>query len=144
ARRSDAGWWLRDCVAALQRPLAPDPAPLTLGETAPDAELLAVGERVLEAVLADLASPAHRLGLAGGRTPLGEKEVGVDAEAVGVLLPPPPAPVGRPVGGDQRRQARRRWSANGRDGADLGHGVLLGCGSVGRRNDATETTVVLL
>ena len=33
------------------------------------------------------AAPAHLLRLAGGCTPLGEEQVGVDAEAVGVVLP---------------------------------------------------------
>ena len=72
---------------ALEGALAADAAALPLGEAAPDPELLAVGERVLEAVDPHLAAPAHRLGLPGGRAPLGEEEVGVDPEAVGLLLP---------------------------------------------------------
>src|SRR3712207_5961332 len=43
-RRGDPG------AAAGERPLAADPAPLALAQTAPDAELLAVDQRVLEAV----------------------------------------------------------------------------------------------
>src|SRR2546430_9581307 len=35
----------------------------------------------------DLAAPADRLRLLGGRTPLREEEVRVDTEAVGLLLP---------------------------------------------------------
>ena len=45
------------------------------------------GEGVLEAVLAHDAAPADLLGLPGGGAPLGEEQVGVDAEAVGVVLP---------------------------------------------------------
>ena len=46
-----------------QGPLAADPAPLALGHAAPDPELLAVGQGVLEAVLAHDAAPADLLGL---------------------------------------------------------------------------------
>ena len=91
-------------------------AALTLGEAAPDAELLAVGERVFEAVDADLAAPAHGLGFPGGRTPLGEEEIGVDPEAVGVLLPPALALSRGTVGGDQCGKTRR-------DGTDVSDGL---------------------
>ena len=67
--------------------LAAQAATLTLGQAAPDAELLAVGQRVLEAVLAHDAAAADLLGLAGRRASLGEEQVGVDAEAVRLVLP---------------------------------------------------------
>ena len=70
-----------------ERPLAAHPAALPLGQPAPDPELLAVGERVLEAVDPHLAAPAHRLGLPRGGAPLGEEQVGIDPQAVGPLLP---------------------------------------------------------
>src|SRR4029453_597357 len=45
---------------------AAQPATLTLGQPAPDAEALVVGERVLEALGLHLAAGADLLGLAGG------------------------------------------------------------------------------
>ena len=69
--------------------LATDAAAFTLAHPAPDAELLAVLEGVLEAVLTHDTASAHFLGFAGARTTLGEEEVGVDAQAVGVVLPGP-------------------------------------------------------
>src|SRR5581483_1755243 len=70
-----------------ERALAAEAATLPLGQAAPDAELLAVAQRVLEALEAHLAAAAHGLRLPGGRTTLGEEQVGVDAEAIGPLLP---------------------------------------------------------
>ena len=70
-------------------PLAPDAAPLPLRHAAPDAELLAVPQRVLQAVGLDLAAVADALGLLGGGPPLREEQVGIDPQAVGALLPPP-------------------------------------------------------
>src|SRR5204863_137300 len=58
-----------------------DAAALAFAHAAPDAELLAVGEGVLEALEADDAVPAHLLGVSRRRPPLGEEEVGVDAKA---------------------------------------------------------------
>src|SRR5207247_3313590 len=69
-----------------QRTRPADAPALALAHAAPDAELLAVGQRVLEARLADHAAPADLLGLTRGRTPLGEEKVGVDPEAVGLVL----------------------------------------------------------
>ena len=69
------------------RPLATDAATLTLAHAAPDAELLAVGERVLEALHAHDATAADLFGLARRSAALGEEQVRVDAEAVGVVLP---------------------------------------------------------
>ena len=56
-----------------ERPRRRNPAPLTLAHAAPDAELLAVGERGLQAVLADDAAPAHLLGLAPWTPPARER-----------------------------------------------------------------------
>src|ERR1700754_1113469 len=52
---------------------AAQPAPLTLGETAPDPETLVVGERVLQALGTHLASRADPLGLSCGAALLGEE-----------------------------------------------------------------------
>src|SRR5581483_8400713 len=68
-------------------PLAADPAALALAHAAPDAELLTVLERVLEALLAHDAAAADLLGLPGGRASLREEQVGVDAQTVRVVLP---------------------------------------------------------
>src|SRR5271163_2896562 len=72
---------------ALHSPLTPQPSPFTLGQSAPDPELLAVGQGVLEAVLAHHTATADLLGLAGRRTPLGKEKVRVDTHAVGPGLP---------------------------------------------------------
>src|SRR5262245_14115498 len=71
-RRSGA----RD-AAPCERALATDAAALPLGHPAPDPELLAVTERVLQALALDLAAVTDALRLLGGGTPLGEEEVGV-------------------------------------------------------------------
>jgi hypothetical protein len=68
-------------------PLPPKAAPLALTETTPDAELLAVDERVLEAVESYHTSATDLLGLAGRGATLWEEQVGVDTEAVGLVLP---------------------------------------------------------
>ena len=73
--------------AAGQGPGPADAAALAFAHAAPDAELLAIGEGVLEALEADDAAPAHLLGLPGRRAPFREEEVGVDAQAVGLVLP---------------------------------------------------------
>ena len=136
--------------AALEGPLAADPAALPLGQAAPDPELLAVGERVLEALDPDLAAPAHRLGLPGRRAPLREEQVGVDPEAVRPLLPAALVAPGEPMGGDQggRLEAQgsetracvdfgtRRWRPRSgapprrRNDADWNYNgvTMLGCG----------------
>src|SRR5439155_23418866 len=77
----------KGAALALECPLAADPAALPLRQPAPDAELLAVAQGVLEALGAHLAAPADRLRLLGGRTALREEEVRVDPQAVGLLLP---------------------------------------------------------
>ena len=73
--------------AAAHRPGPAQTAALTLGQSAPDPELLAVGQRVLETVLTHHTSPADLLGLPCGCTTLREEEVGVDPHAVGSRLP---------------------------------------------------------
>ena len=74
---------------ALERPPPADLAPLSFAQAAPDAELLAVGQGVLQTVLADDTAAADLLGLPGRRAPFGEEQVGVDAHAVGLALPSP-------------------------------------------------------
>ena len=63
------------------------PAALPLGQAAPDAEPLVVGEGVLQAFGADLAGEADLLGLAGGAALLGEEGLGVGLGAQRALLP---------------------------------------------------------
>ena len=80
--------------------LAADAATFPFAQPAPDTELLAVHQGVLEALLAHHAAPAHRLGLSRRRPPLREEQVGVDAQAVGLALPaavPEVEPVSPPL-----------------------------------------------
>ena len=70
-----------------ERALAADAAAFPLGHATPDPELLAVPQRVLEALVLHLAAAAHGLGLLGGGSSLREEQVGIDPEAVGALLP---------------------------------------------------------
>jgi hypothetical protein len=69
--------------------LPADATTFTLREAAPDAELLTVGEGILKAVFAYNATTADFFGLASGCTAFGEEEIGVDAEAVRIVLPGP-------------------------------------------------------
>src|SRR5690606_7801335 len=62
-------------------------ATLPLGQSAPDAEALVVGEGVLEALGADLAREADLLGLPGRSALLGEEGLGVGLGAQRALLP---------------------------------------------------------
>ena len=78
---------IRRWCAGRPEPAAAQAATLALGQPAPDAELLAVVERVLQALHAHHAPAADLLGLPGGRSPLREEQVGVDPEAVGLVLP---------------------------------------------------------
>ena len=64
-----------------------EPPALALGEAAPDAEPLVVGERVLEALVADLAAHADALGLTGGAALLREERLRVGLRAQRALLP---------------------------------------------------------
>ena len=68
--------------------LATQAATLTLGQPAPDAELFTVRERVLEALTTNDATTTHFFGFARACTTLGEEEIGVDTETVGLVLPP--------------------------------------------------------
>ena len=63
------------------------PAAFPLGQAAPDAEPLVVGEGVLQAFGADLAGEADLLGLAGGAALLGEEGLGIGLGAQRALLP---------------------------------------------------------
>jgi len=60
---------------------------LTLRQTTSDAELLTVSECVFETLLANFATSAYLFGFTGGGATLGEKEVGVHSQAVGLVLP---------------------------------------------------------
>jgi len=60
---------------------------LTLGEPAPDTELFAVGKRIFKALHTHFASPAHFFGLTGGCTTLGKEQIGIDTQAVCLILP---------------------------------------------------------
>jgi hypothetical protein len=60
---------------------------LTLAESAPDTKLLAVDERELKAVETNDAASADLFGLACARAAFGEKEIGVDAKTVRLILP---------------------------------------------------------
>ncbi len=66
---------------------AADTPALTLAHAAPDAELLAVGYGVVEALLPHDAPPAHLFRLSRGGAPLREEQVGIDTHAVGAALP---------------------------------------------------------
>src|SRR4051794_3037746 len=63
------------------------PAPLALGEAAPDAEALVIGQRVLQALVADGAARADSLRLAGGAALLREERLGVGLRAECVQPP---------------------------------------------------------
>src|ERR1700733_4041622 len=76
-----------DVVAAGQGPGPTQAAALTFAHPTPDAELLAVGQGVLETVLAHDAAPAHLFRFARRRPPLWEEQIGIDAHAVGLNLP---------------------------------------------------------
>ena len=60
---------------------------LTLGEPSPDPELLTVGQRVLETVLAHDAATADFLRFARGCTTLREEQIRIYSHAVGPRLP---------------------------------------------------------
>jgi hypothetical protein len=68
-------------------PLPTKAAPLALAETTPDAKLLAVDKRVLEAVESYHATATDLFGLTGRGATLWEEQVGVDTETVGLVLP---------------------------------------------------------
>src|SRR5271165_3003943 len=64
-----------------------EPAPLPLGETAPDPEALVVAERVLQALRPDLAATAYPLGLAGRAALLREEGLRIRLRAQRAILP---------------------------------------------------------
>ncbi len=126
ARRDQPTLTAEVCGAG-QSPLTADAATLALAHAAPDAELLPVGERVLEAVLTYDAAPADLLGLPGRRAPFREEQIGIDPQAVRRVLPgtvvfsgglrawtasSSPRPCGfdlAPEAPDARRPCRLRW-----------------------------------
>jgi hypothetical protein len=73
--------------ATLEGPGAAQTTTFALAHPAPNTELLAIVEGILQAVVADHAPPAHLFGLTGGRSTFWKEEVGVDAHAVGACLP---------------------------------------------------------
>ena len=75
------------CRASGQSPLSTQPTALALAHSTPYAELLAVTQGVLEAVLAHDAAPTNFLGLFGARPALREKQIGVDAQTVRIVPP---------------------------------------------------------
>lgn len=78
------------CCSVLRcvlRRLLFQPSAFALGQAAPDAESLVVGEGVLEAFGADFAGEADLLGLAGGAALLGKEGLGVGLGAKSTLLP---------------------------------------------------------
>lgn len=70
-----------------ESPLFADLSPLALGESSPDAELLALVNGELETLGLNLAFTADGFRLSGGGAALGEEKVGVCAPAIGVVLP---------------------------------------------------------
>ena len=84
--RAGTGSGAEDAAGGLG-PLAADAAALTLGEPAPDAELLAVLQGELEALGAHHAARGTPPWPRVWTRPFGEEQVGVDAETVGVVLP---------------------------------------------------------
>ena len=73
--------------AAVEAGDGPHQGPLPLREPAPDPELLAVDQGVFQAVHPHDTAAADLLGLSRRGAPLGEEEVGIDPEAVGLVLP---------------------------------------------------------
>src|ERR1039458_1284055 len=67
--------------------LAFHPAPLTLGQPAPDAEAFIMLQRVLQALHADLTAPADLLGLPGGAALLREESLRIRLCAECAILP---------------------------------------------------------
>lgn len=67
--------------------LTPQTTPLPFRQPAPDTKFLAIFQRIFQAIIAYHATTTHFLGFASGRTPLWKEQVGVDAEAVCLVLP---------------------------------------------------------
>src|SRR6478735_6622484 len=86
ARRCAVGRGRSTGSARSDRRLLQAPA-LTLGETAPDAEPLVVGEGVLQALGPDFAGETDLLRLAGRSALLGEEGLGIGLGAQCALLP---------------------------------------------------------
>src|SRR3712207_5641610 len=122
ARRRTAGGSGAQRHAALQT----EPAPLALGEAAPDAEPLVVAQRVLQALQADRAADADPLGLAGRAALLREEGLRIGLGAEGVQ---PPRLVAGFLGsceGLLRRGEGRAAGCEGQRGTGEGrHGRLL-------------------
>jgi len=74
-------------VARRLRALTAELASLTLGKTAPNAELLAIGKCVFKAFVSHDAALADFLGFTRGGPAFRKEEVWIDAEAVRLILP---------------------------------------------------------
>jgi len=68
-------------------PLLANPAAFTLGEAAPDSELLTLLDREFEALSPHLTGVTDCLGLAGRCSSFREEQVGIRSPAIGVVLP---------------------------------------------------------
>src|ERR1039457_5942061 len=85
--------------------LALHPAPLTLGQPAPDAEAFIMLQRVLQALHADLTAPADLLGLPGRAALLREESLRIRLCAERAILP---AGFGGVVNADPEPDGRQR------------------------------------
>src|ERR1700722_12521913 len=79
--------YVRVCPAPALADFPLDAAALPLGQPAPDAKPLVVLKRVLEALCADVATPADPLGLPGGAALLWEERLRVRLRAERPVLP---------------------------------------------------------
>src|SRR5687768_14820811 len=87
SRGSNSGGRLLGGRGAGQGPLTADAATFTLAHTTPNTELFPITQGIFEAFVAHDAATAHLFCLARGRAPLGEEQVGIDAETIGRRLP---------------------------------------------------------
>lgn len=76
-------------VARTLGALPTKPSSFTLRQTSPDTEFFSVLKGVFEAIVFDFAASTDLFCLAGRGPSLGEEEVGVNTEAICLLLPRP-------------------------------------------------------
>jgi hypothetical protein len=76
----------RSCSTG-KRALAAQTTTFPLTHATPDSEFLTVTQRVLQTVFADHATPTYFFGFFGACTPLWEKQIRVNTQAVGVIPP---------------------------------------------------------
>jgi hypothetical protein len=75
------------CASARKSSASANFAPFSFRQTAPDAELFAVRQRVLKAIGAHDAAPANFLRFTGGRSALWKKQLRVNTHTVRLVLP---------------------------------------------------------